>query len=186
MRKINAFLFISLDGYYKDGHNDISWHKHGGDESEFSANSLKANNILLFGRVTYEMMVGFWTTPMAIETLPDVAEGMNKSEKIVFSNSMKKAEWNNTTLISGDIINQIRNMKSEPGKDMTILGSGSIVSQFADAGLIDSIQLMIDPVALGSGTAAFNGIKNKLEMKLTETRTFKSGVVLLNYEIEKK
>jgi len=184
MRNINAFLFISLDGYYKDTHNDISWHKHGGDESEFSANSLKANNILLFGRVTYEMMAGFWTTDMAKETLPEVAGGMNNSDKIVFSNSMKKAEWVNTTLISGDIIAQMRKMKAEPGKDMTILGSGSIVSQFADVGLIDSIQIMIDPVVLGSGTSIFNEMKSKLELKLTDTRTFKSGVVLLSYELE--
>ena len=185
MRKINAFLFISLDGYYKDNHNDISWHRHGGDESEFSADSLKADNILLFGRVTYEMMVGFWTTPMAMETLPEVAEGMNKSDKIVFSNTLKKAEWKNTTLLSGDIISKIRKMKSEPGKDMTILGSGTIVSQFVDAGLIDSFQIMIDPVVLGNGKALFNGVQTKMVLKLVSSKTFKSGVVLLNYEPEK-
>lgn len=185
MAKLNAFLFISLDGYFKGTNNDISWHVHGGEESEFSADSLKSGNTLLFGRVTYEMMVSFWTTPEAKQTLPVVAEGMNKSTKIVFSNTLKSAEWQNTKVVSGNIVEQVRKMKALPGNDMTILGSGSIVSLFTDAGLIDTYQIMIDPVAIGKGIPIFNGIRNKFNLKLTGSRIFKSGVVLLNYEPEK-
>jgi dihydrofolate reductase len=182
MRKLNVFEFISLDGYYKGLNGDISWHRHGGDESEFSADSLKADNMLLFGRVTYDMMVSFWPTPDAINSLPAVATGMNSAEKIVFSNTLKKADWNNTSIMSGDIVSQIKKLKQTPGKDMTILGSGTILTQFAEAGLIDGYQFMIDPVALGNGTPIFSGLKRKLDLELTDTKVFKSGIVLLKYE----
>src|SRR3569832_511800 len=144
MRKLTMYNFITLNGFYKGPGGDLSWHKHGHEESEFSASSLSAENILLFGRVTYEMMAGYWPTPMAMENTPEVAEGMNKAEKIVFSNTLAQATWHNTRIVKGDIIAEIRKLKQLPGNDMTILGSGSIVSQFADAGLIDEYQIMVD------------------------------------------
>lgn len=91
MRKLTAFIFTTLNGFYKGEKNDISWHGHGKEESEFSEEMLKQNNILLFGRKTYENMLAFWPTPAAKEHFPEVARGMNSVEKIVFSNSLKKA-----------------------------------------------------------------------------------------------
>lgn len=182
MRQLNVFNFITLNGYYKGPENDISWHRHGSEEGEYSAQSLRADDILLFGRTTYEMMASWWPTPMAAEAFPDVAKGMNEAEKIVFSTTLKSADWNNTRIISNNIIDEVRQLKQQPGKDMTILGSGSIVSQFAEAGLIDSYQIMIDPVAIGSGTPIFSTIKNKLDLELTDHKVFKSGVVLLSYK----
>lgn len=107
---------------------------------------------------------------------------MNKAEKIVFSNTHKTAEWNNTTIMKGDIVEQIISIKSREGKDLAILRSGSIVTQFSDAGLIDTYQIMIDPVALGGGTTLFEGLNQKLDLKLVDSRVFNSGVVLLIYE----
>ncbi|MBI3606276.1 MAG: dihydrofolate reductase [Nitrospirae bacterium] len=182
MRKVTVFNFITLNGYFKGPNEDISWHNHGEEESKYSAESLKSGNTLLFGRVTYEMMASFWPTPMAIENFPIVAEGMNKAEKIVFSRTLKKVEWNNTKVVKDNVLEKIKKMKQMPGKDMTLLGSGSILTQFADEGLIDEYQIMVDPVVLGDGTPIFKGIKHKLDMKLTGTRTFKSGVVLLCYQ----
>jgi dihydrofolate reductase len=127
------------------------------------------------------MMAGYWPTPMAAQNDPSVAEGMNNSEKIVFSRTLKKTEWNNTRIISVNLIEEVRKLKKN-GKDMTILGSGSIVTLFAEHDLIDEYQIMVDPVAIGSGTPIFNNITNKLHLKLTGTRSFKSGVVLLSYE----
>jgi dihydrofolate reductase len=128
------------------------------------------------------MMASYWPTPMAIKNDPVVAEGMNSAEKIVFSRTLKKAGWNNTRLIKDNIAEEIRSLKQQSGKDMTILGSGSIVTQFAQEGLIDEYQIMVDPVVLGLGTPLLGGIKQKLDLKLTGTRTFKSGVVLLCYQ----
>jgi len=104
-------------------------------------------------------MERFWPTEQAMKSFPTVAEGMNKAEKIVFSRIMKKADWNNTRVMTGDIIEEIRKIKQTPGKDMTILGSGTIVSQFSEAGLIDGYQFILDPVVLASGTSIFTGIQ---------------------------
>jgi dihydrofolate reductase len=182
MRKLNSFTFLSLNGYYKGVDEDTSWHRHGEEEGKYSEESLQSNNILLFGRTTYEMMASFWPTPMAAEMFPKVAIGMNQAEKIVFSNSLRTAEWDNTTIIKGDIVDQITKIKSTKGSGLTILGSGSIVTQFSDANLIDTYQIMIDPVVLGKGTSLFEGTKNKLDLKLINSKAFKSGVVLLTYE----
>lgn len=182
MRKVTSFQFITLDGYYKDINNDIGWHKHGQEEGEYSAESLKSDNILLFGRTTYEMMASFWPTAMAYESFPVVSEGMNNAEKIVFSKTMQKASWNNSRLINRNITDEIKKLKQTNGKDMTLLGSGSILTQFADACLIDVYQIMIDPVAIGKGTSLFENLQRPLDLKLTDTRIFKSGVVLLCYE----
>jgi len=182
MRKITTFNFTTLDGYFKGPGGDISWHRHGAEEGEYAAESLQSDNMLLFGRITYEMMSGYWPTPMAMEHDPVVASEMNEAEKIVFSNTLTLAHWNNTTILSGDIIEKIKEIKRSPGKNMTLLGSGTILTQLAEAGLIDEYQVMIDPVVLGEGTPLFKNIGHQLELKLTETRAFSSGVVLLRYE----
>ena len=182
MGKLIAYNFTTLNGYFKGPDNDISWHRHGEEESGFAADNLEAKATLLFGRVTYEMMAGFWPTPMALESMPEVAHGMNESDKIVFSTTLESADWENTTLIKGDLIESVRKLKAVPGKVMTILGSGSIIAQLAEARLIDEYQFMIDPVAIGEGTPSFQGLTRKLDLKLIAHRVFKSGVVLLSYE----
>ena len=181
MGKVRVFNFVTLNGYFKGPNGDLSWHRHGEEENEYAAGMLKSGNTLLFGRVTYEMMAGYWPTPNAIKNDPIVAEGMNNSDKIVFSRTLKKAGWNNTRIVKDNIEEEVKKMKQMPGKDMTLLGSGTILVRFAEQGLIDEYQIMVDPVALGDGTPIFKNIKHKLELKLTNTRTFKSGVVLLCY-----
>lgn len=183
MRKLLAFNFITLNGFYKGPNEDINWHRHGKEENEFAANNMKSDGAtLLFGRVTYEMMASYWPTSMALENDAAVAKGMNKAEKIVFSRTLKKVSWNNTSLVKGDMVEEVKKMKQMPGKDMVVLGSGSIVTQLTDAGLIDEYQLMIDPVALGKGTPIFKNLKHPLDLKLISTKNFKSGVVLLCYQ----
>jgi dihydrofolate reductase len=183
MAKLTSFTFLSLNGYYKGENEDTGWHRHGEEEVKYSEQSLKSQNILLLGRTTYEMMYSFWPSAMAAHLFPAVAMGMNKAEKIVFSNTIKAAHWQNTTIMNGNIVQQIKKLKLTQEKDLTILGSGSIVGQFSDARLIDQYQLMIDPVAIGQGTTLFSGTKNELNLKLISSKVFKSsGVVLLTYE----
>jgi dihydrofolate reductase len=182
MRRLIVFNFITLNGFFEGSNGDTSWHRHGPEENEFGAEKIKSGGTLLFGRVTYEMMVSFWPTPAATQSFPVMAEGMNKAEKIVFSRTLKKVEWNNTRLVKDNIIEEIKKMKQMPGNDMALLGSGSILTQFAENNLIDEYQIMIDPVVLGDGVPIFKGIRNKLNLELSSTRTFKSGVVLLCYK----
>jgi len=182
MRKLVVFNFLTLNGYFEGPGGDLSWHRHGEEESKFASESVGQGGVLLFGRITYEHMAAFWPTPMAMQQMPAVAEGMNKAEKIVFSRTLRTADWKNTNIISGDLIKEVTKLKKTPGKDMCLLGSGSILTQLADAGLIDEYQFMIDPVALGSGTPAFKGLKKNLDLQLVSTRKFSSGVLLLNYQ----
>lgn len=186
MGKLTSFQFLTINGFYKGDNNDISWHRHGGEESDFAAAGAQSDSILLFGRITYEMMAAFWSTPQAQQSMPEVAEGMNRSEKIVFSRTLQKTSWNNTRIIRENIVAEIKKLKKESPKDMTILGSGSIQTQLAATGLVDEFQFMIDPVALGSGTPVLNGLSAKLDLELTHHRAFNSGVVLLSYRPLKK
>ena len=182
MGTLNVFNFISLNGFYKDSNNGIEWERHNGEEEkEFSGKNAQGGAILLFGRKTYEMMYRFWPTPAGHETEPATAKGMNAAEKIVFSNSIDKADWNNTRVVRGDIAAEVGRLK-EQDKNMTVLGSGSIVTQLTDARLVDSFMIMMDPIALTGGTAVFHGIKKNLALELTDHRIFKSGRVLLTYK----
>jgi dihydrofolate reductase len=182
MRRIIAYNFLTINGFFKGPNEDTSWHKHGDEEARYSEEMLMQDNILLFGRKTYEQMASFWPTSMARESFPKVAEGMNRTEKIVLSESPFEAKWENTQVVSGDIVEQIRRLKASPGKDMAILGSGTLINLLTDHNLIDEYQLMIDPVALPNGTPIFKDIKQKLDLQLTGSRIFKSGVVLLCYQ----
>jgi len=183
MGRLIAFNFTTLNGYFKGPHDDISWNHHNtGEENDYAKEGAGSGSTLIFGRVTYEMMAAYWPSANALENNPDVAKGMNKSEKIVFSRTLKKADWNNTRIVKNNIAEEIKKLKQVPGKNMTVLGSGSIVSQLAEQGLIDEYQIMVNPVALGDGTPLFNGIQHPLQLKLTSSRVFKSGVVLLIYQ----
>ncbi len=182
MRKVIVYNFVTLNGYFKGPNGDISWYKHDAEENEYAVEMLKSGNTLLFGRVTYDLMASYWPTMDAMKNNPILAEGMNNADKIAFSRTLKKVEWNNTRLVKDNIVEEIRKMKQMPGKVMTLLGSGSILTQFAQQGLIDEYQIMVDPVALGDGTPIFKGIRHKLDLKLTGTRTFTSGGVLLCYQ----
>jgi dihydrofolate reductase len=185
MRKLIVFNHVSLDGYFVDSNGDMSWAKADHQDAEWDAfvtENASGGGVLVFGRITYELMASFWPTPFAIENMPVVAEGMNNMPKIVFSRTLDQALWNNTKLVKGDPAAEMRKLKQEPGEGMAILGSGSIVSQLAREGLIDEYQIVVNPVVLGAGRTMFEGVKEKLSLKLTKTRAFGNGNVLLCYE----
>jgi dihydrofolate reductase len=182
MRKLIVFNLVTLDGYFAGRGGDISWHNVDAEFNEYAIEMVKAGNTLLFGRITYELMASFWPTPEAIKNDPIVAERMNNLPKIVFSRTLDKVDWNNTRLVKANMLSEIRKMKQESGNDMAILGSGSIVSQLAQQGLIDEYRIMVNPVILGKGKTMFEGIQDKLALKLIKSRIFDNGNVLLYYE----
>jgi dihydrofolate reductase len=184
MQKLIVFNHVTLDGYFVGANGDFSWAHAGNDDPEYAAfvaENASGGGMLLFGRVTYELMASYWPTPMADQHDPAVAAGMNSMSKVVFSRTLDRAAWNNTRLVKGDMVQEIRKMKNEPGSGMAILGSGSIVAQLAPERLIDEYQMMVDPMALGKGRTMFDGIQEKLTLKMTKTRTFKNGKVFLCY-----
>lgn len=184
MPKLVAFNTVSVDGYYTDPQGDMSWaHKQDPEWNAFVANNAKGDGRLVFGRVTYDMMASFWPTPMALERAPVVAAQMNALPKVVFSRTMKRAEWNNTLLVKGDMVEEMRKMKGEPGPDMVILGSGTIVAQFSQARLIDEYQVVVSPIVLGGGKSMFSGLTARLPLKRTKSLSFENGNVVLWYEL---
>jgi dihydrofolate reductase len=176
---------MTLDGYFTDKNDDMSWAHSDDKDTEWKAfveSNARGGGVLLFGRITYELMASYWPTPNAIQNYPIVAKQMNDLPKVVFSRTLDKVSWNNTKLVKSDMVAEIRKMKKEPGKDMVIFGSGNIVTQLAQEGLIDEYQIVVNPIVLGKGRTMFDGIKKKLTLKLTKTRTFGNGNVLLCYE----
>jgi len=184
MPRLIVFNNISLDGYFTDPNGDMSWaHKSDPEWNEFAASNAGGGGVLVFGRVTYEMMAGFWPTKQASDMFPEVAAGMNKLPKIVFSRTLKEATWNNTKLINDNIAEEVRKLKSAPrGADMAIMGSGTIVSQFTQEGLIDEYQIATHPIIIGKGRTLFEGVQQKVPLKRTKTRTFENGCVFVCYE----
>ena len=185
MRKLIAFNHVTLDGYFVSAGGGFSWAQTGNDDPEYAAfvaENASGGGQLLFGRITYDLMASYWPTPIADQHHPSVAAGMNSMSKVVFSRTLEKASWNNTRLVKEDMVSEIRKMKNEPGPGMAILGSGSIIAQLAPENLIDEYQMMIDPVALGSGRTMFQGIQQMLTLKLARTRTFNNGKIFLCYE----
>jgi len=187
MRKLFEFNLVTLDGYFEGPNRDIGWHNVDAEFNDYAVDMLNSVDTLIFGRVTYELMANYWPTPAAMKNDPIVAEKMNMLPKIVFSRkTLDKVEWHNTKLVKDIIEVDIENMKREPGKDMVVLGSGSIVSAFAQRGLIDEYRIMINPIVLGDGIPLFKGIKDRINLNLIKTRTFRNGNVLLYYQPDRR
>lgn len=186
MRKIILFNMVTLDGFFEGPNHDISWHNVDAEFNEFAIDQLKSADGLLFGRVTYQLMASYWPTPTAIENDSVVAGLMNRLPKIVFSKTLAKADWNNTKLAKGNVAEEIAKLKQQPGKDLLLFGSADLASTLTQLGLIDEYRLMVNPVVLGSGTPMFKAVKDKLRLKLINTKTFRSGNVLLYYQPDRK
>ena len=182
MRKLIVFNSVTVDGYFTDSKGDMSWaHNDDPEWNAFVEENSSGGGTLVFGRVTYEMMKSFWPTPQALEHYPVVAKKMNEAPKVVCSRTLDAASWNNTKLVKSDMAAEIRKLKQESGEEMVILGSGSIVSQLAQEGLIDEYQIVLNPIVLGAGRTMFEGLDRKLRLKLTKTRSFNNGNVFLCY-----
>lgn len=184
MPKLTVFSQLTIDGYFAGENSDVSW-AHQNQDAEwngFVEGNAKSGNALLFGRVTYEMMASFWPTPQAAKMNPVVAEAMTAAPKLVVSKTLEQANWKNTTIIKSDFTGQVRRLKQGSGKDMTILGSGSIVSQLAQEGLIDEYHVVINPVVLGRGRSLFEGMEKPLKLTLAASRVFRNGNVVLSYQ----
>jgi dihydrofolate reductase len=186
MRKVTVFNHVTLDGFICDLQNDMSFAHENSDEQweSFSAHNVQgAHATLLMGRVTYDMMKGFWPTAAAKKQSPAIAEAMNASEKIVFSRTLKSSDWENTRFVSEDITGAVKRLKREEGPDMLIFGSGSIVSQLSEAKLIDEYQMIVNPYVLGKGKTMFATLDGKLKLRRTGSQTFQNGNVILTYVV---
>lgn len=153
--------------------------------NEYANELLNSAGTLLFGRVTYELMAGFWPTSAANVEDHRVAYKMNHLPKFVFSKTLSTADWNNTRLVKEDVAGDIFKLKqsgSGQEKDIVIFGNSDFACSLIQHHLIDEYQIIVNPVVLGNGKRLFEGLNDKLDLKLRRTKTFSSGNVLLYYE----
>jgi len=169
-------MLISVDGYFEGLDHDISWHNVDAEFNDFADKQLEEIGTLLFGHRTYDLMASFW--PKSKST---TAEFMNALPKVVVSHSPFEPEWENTTVISADVLDGVQKLKAQPGKDIAIFGSNMLCVSLMEAGLVDEFRIMTCPVALGKGTSLFTGLSKRLKFNLAKQREFKSGNLLRYY-----
>lgn len=181
MRKVIASEMVTLDGLFAGPNGEIDWFSWNEEMARYAIDLISSVDTLLFGRVTYELMAGYWPSASPPAEDPIIIDRMNNLRKIVFSKKLEKAEWKNTELNKEIVAAEVSGMKSQPGKNMVIYGSGTIVTAFMNLGLIDEYHLLVNPVVLGRGKPLFKDLKDMHKLKLVRTKTFSNGVVVLQY-----
>jgi dihydrofolate reductase len=182
VRKVVVSEFVTLDGVMEDP----SWtFQFSSEEQErFKFDELAESDALLLGRVTYEGFAAAWPhmTEQSGFSLGEYTDMMNGYPKYVVSKTLQEPlEWNNSTLIKGNVAEEISRLKQQPGKDILVFGSGALVNTLMQHGLIDEYRLMVFPIVVGSGERLFEDYIETTVLDLVETKTFGSGVVVLSY-----
>jgi dihydrofolate reductase len=180
MSKLIMWNLMTLDGFFDGAENwALDWHQYAwGEELErMSVEQLRVADMLLFGRVTYEGMAAYWKTAQG-----EVATYMNSLPKAVFSRTLTSVDWQNTTLMKGDVKKEVAALKRKGEKNIFVFGSGDFSATLLEHGLYDEYRLCVVPVVLGSGKQLFGRKLSRLRMKLLESRALASGSVLLRYE----
>lgn len=180
---------VSVDGFFAGADGNIDWHCVDDEFNAFAVPHTKSFGTLLFGRTTYQMFEDFWpiaeADPKTSGEDRQIARTINTVEKIVFSKTLnhveEKEHWKNTKTEKDISRGKILELKNQPGKNIGVFGSGTIVQQLTNLGLIDEYRLMVNPVILGNGKPLFADVKNIRKLGLLKTRTFTNGNVLLYY-----
>ena len=189
-RRVIVSEMLSLDGFFAGPNGEIDWHTVDEEFNQYAIDLLNTVDTILFGRKTYQLFESYWpaaaTNPSTSKSDLEIARDINNMTKIVFSRTLDRVEWKNARLLKEIIPEVVDEMKQQPGKDIVIYGSGSIVSLLMNLGLIDEYRIIVNPVILGNGKPLFKGLRDRLNLKLLRTKTFSSGNVLLCYQPEKK
>jgi dihydrofolate reductase len=148
-------MLVSLYGFFEGPNHTTDWHNVDEEFNEFANARLDSAGILLFGRVTYELMAEFWPTPAAARDDQITVANLNRLPKIVFSRTLSSVTWQNTRLVKENFVEEILKLKGEPGKYLLVLGSSDLSVSLIQHGLIDEFRIMLNPVVLGNGTFLF-------------------------------
>jgi dihydrofolate reductase len=179
MRRLVMWNVQTLDGYFEGERPwDLSFHDTvWGDElAQFSNEQAKEVGALLFGRATYQGMADYWTTAS-----DPIADFMNSVPKVVFSNTLDTATWNNTRLVRGNAADAVAALKREDGKDLFVIGSAQLCDSLMRRGLFDEYRICLAPIVLGNGTPLFKPGPDRHHLRLVESRQLATGGVILRY-----
>jgi dihydrofolate reductase len=179
VRKITAGLFISLDGVIE---SPGEWHFPYFNEEmgETVGKQMMAADSMLLGRVTYQEFAGFW--PDKTEDVYEGADYMNGTSKIVVSTTLDSVDdWQNSTLLNGDFVEEITKLKQRDGKNIGVTGSATLVRSLLQHGLLDELHLLVHPIVIGKGKRLFPDGTEQMPLKLLDSKIFNNGVLSLVY-----
>jgi dihydrofolate reductase len=182
VRNVILSVMISLDGFFEargEGWEKIDWHRADEQWEDYAIELLGGADTLLFGRKTYAGFAEFWPTQPG-----EIARLLNAIDKIVFSTTLAEADWNRSRLVRDHVPEEVARLKAQPGKDIVILGSADFAATLTQHGLIDEYRIAVNPVVLGGGTALFREGAGRLNLRLLDTKIFRSGIVELRYAPE--
>ncbi|MCB2406846.1 dihydrofolate reductase family protein [Hymenobacter lucidus] len=189
MRKIIMLMHVSLDGFVADPAGNLDWVRHDGEIFDYVTEHFQTVDTCLYGRATYQSMRDYWPTvpanPASTERQRHHASWVEQVAKVVISTTLPHADWHNTRLISGNVAEEIQQLRQQPGRNMMLFGSPRLAHSFMQLGLIDEYLLNVNPVLLGQGVPLFHGARRRTPLELLSSRTFSSGVIGLHYQHEK-
>ncbi len=179
MRKLVVVENLSLDGVM-EAPEKWAFAYQNAEMAKANQAGMNDSDALLLGRKTYEQFAAFW--PSQAHDEAGIGGYINKVAKFVVSSTLAKADWHNTTILRGDMVDEIRKLKQEDGKNITVIGSGVLVQSLMQANLIDEYNLSLIPVVLGSGQPLFPAGIDAQTVQLIEAKSFDTGLVLLRYQ----
>lgn len=189
MRKLISFVHISLDGFVAGPNGEMDWIKINDEMFAFVEDRIRNCDSAIYGRVTYQMMEGYWPTaadrPGASRHDIEHSRWYGGIRKIVLSRTLKEKDLSNTVIISSNLVEDVKAIKEEQGNEILIFGSPSATHALQAEHLVDGYWLFLNPVILGEGIPLFRDIKKKTGLKLDDYRQFDSGVMALAYSVEK-
>jgi len=189
MRNLIFFMHASLDGFVAGLNGEMNWISIDEEMFDFVATMTDKADTALYGRVTYEMMQGYWPTagehPGASKHDKEHSAWYNKVAKVVLSKTMSEKGLENTTVIGNHLAENINKIKSQDGKNILIFGSPKASHSLLGEGLVDEFWVFVNPILLGEGIPLFKDVIKGTKLKLIESRTFSSGVIALHYETKR-
>ena len=189
MRKIISFMHISLDGFVAGPNGEMDWIKADEELFDHVGKRISGGDTALYGRVTFEMMEGYWPTaadqPTATKHDIEHSKWYSKVHKVVLSRTMQEERLNNTTVINDHLSERINEIKQGPGEDILLFGSPTATHSLIQQNLIGGYWLFVNPIILGQGIPLFTNINDKIKLKLLSTHQFSCGVTELNYIVDK-
>lgn len=183
MRRLILWDMLSLDGYFTGPAGEIDWFVFQDfDDAEdelkkYIVDTQLSAGTLVFGRATYQGMADYWP-----KVGDDIGAFMNTTPKVVFSTTLDRTDWNNTTLISGNVSEEVAELKEQAGGDIFVFGSADLSATLIQHGLVDEYRIAVNPVILGAGVPFFKGGHGRLHLKLTEVKALTTGLVILHYQ----
>jgi len=192
MKKIFVHMIVSLDGYINGPDGEMNLHFVDDEFEDYINNLLKSIDGMIYGRKSFELLSQYWPTaaenpdaaadPSNPEKHIEAAHMMNELPKYVVSKTIKKAEWNNSHIISENLYGEISKLKNETGKDIALFAGGETASNFIRLNLIDELRIVLNPVVFGGGSPLFRGGYDRINLKLLKTKKFQSGAIVLYYK----